>query len=225
MIPRGTRVISFDVGGTLIEPWPSVGGIYSEEAFRVTGIRLDPEILRQRFHWCWGTFGQERLRFDYSISAWQRVVQEVFFEQIPHDRVPEVFDRLWRRFLTAEAWRVFPDVQQTLSTLAARNYRLIAVSNWDERLRPTLGALGLLEYFEEVFVSFEVGFHKPDPRIFRHAASRLAVSPSECVHVGDSRREDFEGAHNAGWQGLLVQRDSMGEAGTIGSLEELIPGI
>lgn len=41
------------------------------------------------------------------------------------------------------------------------------------------------QLFDTVVISGEVGLRKPDPRIYRLAAERLAVTPEECVFVDD----------------------------------------
>ena len=80
------------------------------------------------------------------------------------------------------------------------------VSNWDERLPPLLDDLGLGRRFDAVVYSAAVGVEKPDPRIFLHALERLGVEPEDAVHVGDSAREDVEGALAAGMEALHLVR-------------------
>src|ERR1700722_18252190 len=47
------HAITFDVGGTLIQPWPSVGHVYAEVAAR-HGIKPEAaETLNQRFAAAW----------------------------------------------------------------------------------------------------------------------------------------------------------------------------
>lgn len=46
---------------------------------------------------------------------------------------------------------------------------------------------GWAELFDDVVISGEVGMRKPDPRIYRHAATRLGVDPEACVFVDDLR--------------------------------------
>ena len=61
-------------------------------------------------------------------------------------------------------------------------------------------------WFEEIFVSAEMGMTKPDGCLFAAAAERLGLDGPNILHVGDSRREDLQGALNAGWQGRLLVR-------------------
>ena len=47
---------------------------------------------------------------------------------------------------------------------------------------------------------------KPHPSIFSEALQRLGVQPSDALMVGDSIRDDVEGALGAGMRAALVHR-------------------
>jgi epoxide hydrolase-like predicted phosphatase len=56
---------------------------------------------------------------------------------------------------------------------------------WDD-LRPVLeNRWKILDAFDEVIISAEVGLAKPDPRIFQLALERLDASPAEAVFIDD----------------------------------------
>jgi len=199
----GIQAITFDVGGTLIEPWPSVGHVYAEVAAQFGVTRVAPELLNHRFGAAWEAKGN----FDYSRAAWRRMVRQTFGEQagaLP----PEFFPVLYERFAQPDAWRIYDDVVPTLEHLARRSLRLAVISNWDERLRPLLDRLKLSRHFEAIFVSTEMGHAKPAPEIFRQAAAELKLPPEALRHIGDSAREDVAGAQAAGWQAWLLDRRS-----------------
>ena len=66
-------------------------------------------------------------------------------------------------------------------------------------LRRHLEGHGLLEYFDHVSFSDEVGVFKPDPTIFRHALAGLGgIDPADAAHLGDLRRTDIAGAQALG---------------------------
>jgi hypothetical protein len=46
----GIRAVTFDVGGTLIEPWPSVGRVYAEVAAR-HGVEVAAEAWTVNLPW------------------------------------------------------------------------------------------------------------------------------------------------------------------------------
>lgn len=66
-------------------------------------------------------------------------------------------------------------------------------------LRGHLAARGILDLFDDTTFSDEVGWYKPDSRIFAHALRSLGVSrPETAVHVGDRLRTDVAGARKVG---------------------------
>lgn len=200
---RDIRAVTFDVGGTLIHPWPSVGAVYAEVASRHGAAGLDPAWLEARFREEW-----RRLegRFAHSRRAWVALVARVF-DGVPQvGRDPAFFNDLFECFATPAPWRVFPDVRPLLERLRRRGLRLGVISNWDERLRPLLGRLGLGAAFDVILVSAEQGWRKPDTRLFLEAARRLGVRLRQLLHVGDHPREDVEGAVRAGCWAIQVQR-------------------
>jgi len=121
----------------------------------------------------------------------------------------DAFGRLAEHFRAPGAWRVYPDVLPTLEALAARGLPLAVVSNWDSHLPRLLEKTGLARFFRTVSVSAIEATGKPDPEIFRRTCARLSVRAAEVVHVGDSPREDVEGARGAGLTALLLDRGDL----------------
>ena len=212
------QAVTFDVGGTLINPWPSVGHVYAEVASRHGIPDLSPEILNERFDAAW----RERKKFGYTMTAWSQLVDQTFAALTPKPPSESFFSDLYHRFSQADAWQIFDDVKPTLQTLRERGLKLGALSNWDERLGPLLQELELAKYFDAILVSIELGSHKPDPGIFREASLRLDVPPAGILHVGNSSMEDFEGARAAGFQAVLLNRAGPLEGGQLRSLAQLL---
>jgi putative hydrolase of the HAD superfamily len=197
------RAVTFDVGGTLIDPWPSVGHIYAQVAAENGFADPDPELLNRQFTAAWRAKGH----FDYSRSSWSALVWQAFHGQTKPVREISFFAKLYERFTEPDVWRIHDDVRPSLDALLAKGIRLAAISNWDERLRPLLQSLGLDSYFECIVISSEVGSHKPARVIFEHAVLKLGCAAEAMLHVGDSMREDVEGGRAAGFQTVLLSRD------------------
>ena len=208
------RAVTFDVGGTLIEPFPSVGAVYADVA-REFGLDCCPETLTRQFMDYW--IG--RTRFDYTHQEWFEVVQHAFRGY--GDVTRELFVTVYDRFCEAAAWRLFDDALPALDALRDRGLRLAVISNWDERLEPLLGKLGLHARFEHITVSGKLGRHKPDREIFDHASRGLRIRPENILHVGDSLREDVEGAKGAGFHAARIRRQGCEQPHDIARLEEL----
>ena len=165
------RAITFDVGGTLLEPWPSVGQVYARVAARLGWGELDPTLLNQRFREAW----QRRPAFDYSRAAWAALAEETF-AGLGQTWTGDFFTALYDAFAEPEVWRVFDDVRPALEALRRLGLQLAVVSNWDERLRPLLRRLELDDCFESLVISCEAGFTKPAPEIFQRALTELRAA-------------------------------------------------
>ncbi len=79
------------------------------------------------------------------------------------------------------------------------------VSNCSHSTRGIVDRLGLVEAFDEVVLSFEVGLRKPDPAIYREALGRLDVEPGRAVFV-DDQQEYCDGAASIGIETYLIDR-------------------
>jgi len=94
-------------------------------------------------------------------------------------------DRYLPDFLGSFQFEPEPEAVEVLTDLRRRDLAIAVVSNWDCSLDETLAQLGLTELVDLVITSAEAGAAKPDPRIFRCALERLAVTPQRALHIGD----------------------------------------
>jgi putative hydrolase of the HAD superfamily len=212
------RAVTFDVGGTLLEVWPSVGHVYAQVAARHGVEGISAGLLNRRFAAAW----RASKGFSHSRAAWARLVDATFRGLTDRSPSQTFFGELYACFATPDAWRVFDDVVPALEALTARGFRLGVISNWDERLRPLLGELKLARYFEAIVISREVGVAKPSRAIFERAARALRLPPEAILHVGDDVSLDVRAARAAGLAALpLRRRAGAANAGQIKSLCEL----
>jgi putative hydrolase of the HAD superfamily len=97
-----------------------------------------------------------------------------------------------------------PGAVEALAALQARGIRLGIVSNTGRTpgvvLRRILERHDMLRYFDTVAIAYsdEVGYRKPDGRIFARALEALGVSAARAVHIGDNPDADVAGAQAAG---------------------------
>ena len=212
------RAVTFDVGGTLIECWPSVGHIYAKTAAEHGFPGVSPSELNRKFTAAW----RQLHDFRHTRAQWAVLVDATFGRLVRPPPSETFFPALYRRFAEAEAWQVFADVRPALRALRQRRLKLGIISNWDERLRPLLESLKLADCFEAITISCEADAPKPAPAIFRKAARALHLPPANILHVGDSLESDVHGARTAGFQALWLRRDRKNSRpGEIGSLCEL----
>jgi putative hydrolase of the HAD superfamily len=128
--------------------------------------------------------------------------------------------------LAALRFRAYPDAAPALRSLRSLGLAIVVVSNWDHSLHARLAETGLAPLVDAAIASAEIGHAKPDPAIFEHALELAGAGPGSALHVGDSPREDVQGALAAGLRAVLVARGAPPAAPgvpVIGSLSELPP--
>jgi putative hydrolase of the HAD superfamily len=88
----------------------------------------------------------------------------------------------------------------------SKRYKLGLVSNFTYApvIYAALRKLGINRFFSAVLVSEDVGWRKPNRKIFQEALRRLGAKAQETVYVGDSPVEDIVGAAAAGMRTIFV---------------------
>src|SRR5256714_8207062 len=131
MIPaRQIQAVTFDVGGTLIHPWPSVGHVYAEVVAQHGLKNLSPEKLNENFAAAW----RAKKNFQHTRKGWADIVDQTFAGLCEPSPSRSFFPAIYRRFAEADAWRVYGDVLPALEALASRDIPLAAVFHCDDHL-------------------------------------------------------------------------------------------
>ncbi len=130
---------------------------------------------------------------------------------------PPTADRLWETMRQKLPEFVQPEktVAVCLCRLQAR-YGLALISNGGGPLqRAKLHRADVARFFppEHVFLSGEVGFDKPDGRIFEAALHALGKRPEQVLYVGDHPANDVAGAAAVGMRTCWVSRGRPAPAG------------
>lgn len=112
-----------------------------------------------------------------------------------------------RQMVETEDWfELYPDVLPAINLLVKQQLPVFVLSNWDLSLYRILESKVRPSPFRIVIASLAEGFEKPDPRIFNVLSSRANLEPSQILHIGDSWRDDIEGALNAGLHAGFIDR-------------------
>lgn len=223
--------VSFDVTGTLLG-LPRLGEIYAE-TFRRHGHAVDASTMAKVVLAVWQELsirtrlGEDRFSGhpEGAKGFWRELIGRVAEHLELPAPTPFLAAELFERFAHVEAWEVFADAAAVLPVLRSAGMRLGVVSNFDARLPRLLADCGLADSFDVVVYSEEVGVEKPHPAIFEELLERLKLPAASVLHVGDSRRDDVEGAHAIGMQALWLTRDSTrGDLRTLAELPQRLRG-
>jgi putative hydrolase of the HAD superfamily len=146
----------------------------------------------------WTAYWKHRDDLDHGTVTipdyWARVGAEVGLEFGPAQ-----VQRLWA--IDFRSWiSVEPGSIDILADLHAGGTRMALLSNAGFDYGDAFRRAPFARYFEQVFVSAELGMIKPDPEIYRHVARELGIEPSEMVFV-DNKKVNVEGAESIGITG------------------------
>jgi putative hydrolase of the HAD superfamily len=214
---RDFHTLFFDVGGTLLRTNPSIGAIYAEVAAR-HGIQVDATDIeaRMRTNFFNQRFGERdkkistadhTLPLESAYRFWYELVKVGLGEAAEVPQFDAYFDDVFEEFARARRYRFFADVEPVLSSLERMGCRLGIISNWDTRLRRVLREMDVEKRFGVIVISGEVGAEKPDPRIYHTAREMAGAAPGDrLIQIGDSRRDDVEGAEAAGFEARFLNR-------------------
>lgn len=91
----------------------------------------------------------------------------------------------------------YPETCEVLDILKNK-YKLGVITNgFSSVQREKIRTAGIEDYFDDIIVSGELEFEKPDTRIFMLSCEHLKVSPEEAIYVGDYYPNDIAGAMKA----------------------------
>jgi putative hydrolase of the HAD superfamily len=199
-------MIFFDIDGTLIDHASA-----SAAASLLLYEQFPGEIPcpLEHFPGTWETILNKHFsRFcqgEFSIWEQRRErMREVFarpdFTDAEADSRYQVFIRAYESLTCA-----FDDAAPCLDQLADQPLGIISNGAREQQIRK-LERAGFERYFSVMVFSEDVGFGKPDSRIFLEACRRAGEVPSDCVHVGDDVVADIHASHALGIRPVWVDR-------------------
>lgn len=211
------RGLIFDVNGTLIDIHTNEG---HDDIYRVIsnllnyqGIYLDSDTLKTLYF----KMNKEQRRnsteahpeFDV-VALFKEIVEQhatVFTRQMPAEKIAALPLFLAETFRAVSRFRLqlYNGVKDVLSQLRGR-YLLATVSDGQSAWAvPELHAVGLSEYFKPVIVSGDLGYRKPDKRIFEAALTEMKLAPAEVLFIGNDMYRDVFGAKQLGMKTIFFK--------------------
>ena len=160
-----------------IDPTPEI-----TEAYRRINLRCWKELER-------GTLTREDLK---------RVRFEKLFQQFDVEADVQAVSDAYMEFLGQGHW-FLPGAEEAVERLS-KKYRLFLASNGTASVQKgRMTSANLYRFFEQCFVSEELGAAKPSKAFFDAAFARIeGFDPAKAMMVGDSLSSDILGGINAG---------------------------
>ena len=154
------------------------------------------------------------------IEEWQEQYYKLnYLANVENKSFPEVFTLVASRFNDSKETKnnIIKIVKENSSQsylnkglidivkiLKNKNYKIALLSNNSLDLKDRLIKDGIIDLFDSVIISAEVGYQKPDPEIFNILFFNLNLTPREVVFIDDSSRS-LEGSRKIGYTPILFK--------------------
>ena len=99
----------------------------------------------------------------------------------------------------------YPDAKSTLAAFIQMGYKLGIIANQKLGTAERLENWGLRQYFDVIVSSAEIGYAKPDKRIFEKALEMAGCTARESVMVGDRLDNDMIPAKALGMRTVWIK--------------------
>lgn len=152
---------------------------------------------------------------DYSYltsrGEWWKLVERIFEKAYRHISIAEDKARQYAKqahyeLIKPDEFILYSDTIETLSYFKSNGWKNIILSNHLPELPDIVNYLGLKELIYNCISSANIGFEKPNQKIYEYALKQFE-NPEKVWMVGDSIEADVKGPEKAGITGVLVRTE------------------
>ena len=215
----GYRWILFDADGTLFD-YESAERAALERVWSDLGLE-PPDGLLDLYRRINGELWKRLESGEVSGDEIKAERFRLLLEELGLDTDPIRLSDAYLRALSRQT-QLLDGAERTLGAIDGTRRLALITNGLAEVQRPRLRRSPIGQRFEVVVISEEVGFAKPDPRIFEHALERMERPARERVlMVGDNPLADIEGARSFGLATCWLNLDGRAESGPVASDHEV----
>ncbi|MFB4168805.1 HAD family hydrolase [Virgibacillus sp. JSM 102003] len=117
--------------------------------------------------------------------------------RLPHNDIQDFWNNNFPNCFT-----INPNTIHIVNILKMQVKVAIITNGSTQRQKAKINNTNLNSCFEIIIVSEEVGYSKPDKRIFELALNKLNIKPEDALFVGDDLEKDIGGCQNANIKGI-----------------------
>lgn len=128
--------------------------------------------------------------------------------KVPHPKNHEI--ELFYQDALSKGHELMPDAYEVCARLG-RHFRLSLVTNGTSAVQHRrLQESTLLPFFQQVFVSEDIGYNKPSHEFFQYVYESLGCPDKESmIMIGDSMSSDIKGGYDFGIDTCHITREEM----------------
>lgn len=108
--------------------------------------------------------------------------------------------------ITNEEVKLFPETNEVLEKLRKKYILAILTNGPLDGQTKKIEKFGLQNEVDKVYYSTKIGVGKPAKEAFEFVLNDLKINRKDAVMIGDSLRDDYQGAEGVGISAILLQR-------------------
>ena len=198
------KAIIFDLDDTLIalkdtanETWKILADEYATKNKKVGGQVLYDTITETRLRY-WEDEKNNLQGRKNQKEARREIIGRVFKKlDLPIDEANDLADDYSN--IRLENLKLFPKVIETLEFLKQKGIILALITNGEAKIqRCKIEKFNLESFFECILIETEIGYGKPDSRIYKKAMRDMGVTSRETRSVGDNLIWDIKAPQSLG---------------------------
>jgi putative hydrolase of the HAD superfamily len=211
------RAVLLDLDDTILDDSGAVSSCWLEacRAHESEMGALDPVVVYDAIErvreWYWAD--PERHRTGrLGLAAARREVAHIALRDVGLDD-PALAQQIGDTYhsLRDTGLQPFADAIDTVAWLRASGCRLALLTNGSADMqRNKINRFGLTELFDLILIEGELGFGKPDPRVYERALDTLDVAPRDTWMVGDNLEWDVAEPQRQGIYGIWIDARGRG---------------
>ncbi len=211
MIPK---VILFDLDDTLVcfdgvvkKAWQETCDLFAPKLGNITATELF-NAIRKVGHWYWSDASRHREgRLNLEETRRKNVKHALINLGINHEELAYELADYYSQLQESMIY-LFDDALPTLQQLKNKNIKLGLVTNGNAQMQKRkIKRFNLEPYFDAFFIEGELGFGKPDLRVYQLALKQLKVKAHDAWMIGDNMEWDVHAPQKIGIMGIWKQND------------------
>lgn len=210
LIDLDDTIISYDQGVDTDACWRRsiLAHVQEDKAAQVDDMI---SAIKERAKWHWSDPERHRIGRQDLATARQDIIATAFLKWEMDDpgvarNIAISFGEERERALT-----IFADSVETINQLRTRGFKLALVTNGNAKVQwSKIHRFELSGLFDCIAVEGDLGFGKPDERVYQHVLEQLGVTAEEAWMVGDNFEWEVVSPQRLGIKGIWVDHKGMG---------------
>ena len=189
--PLRTSAVVFDLYDTLVHVDFASRAAHNKDISQILGVTVE------EFKSAWETTSADSNR-GIIKSTYERFIRIMDILGLSIDPIlcNSLADK--EHSFLRSATKVDDKAIKMLLSLKNRGYKTALLTNCSVSVLHTLSSTGLVQYFDCLVFSFEVGQMKPESSIYKLVLEKFKIGIGEAIFVGDGNNQELSGAAAAG---------------------------